>query len=281
MKLSGLLTPIFILFHVFLFSQTTVKGLIVDASTNKAIPFTSIGIIGKNIGTLSNEDGNFEFTFTSLYKNDSLKIFSIGYKPLTYLVSDFIKETTKTIKLQNLPTQLEEVVVNSKKIKYKVLGTTNYTKNNCSGFVKNETNWKGSETAIIAGNKSGRTVLVETFSFYVIQNKYADSLKFRLMFYEASEKGYPRFKTILRKPIIFKMGTKQGEFTLNLREYNISTPTDFFISLECLMDEMDIAKFCYAGSNAIPSFVKAAAFSRWYKIRGGGADFNVKVSYKD
>lgn len=281
MKLRHLLSIIFLFFLSLVFCQTTIKGVIVDASTNKGIPFTSIGIIGKNIGTLSDENGNFEFSFTSALKNDSLKILSIGYKSIQFLVSDFTKETKQTLKLESQATQLEEITIKSKKIKYKILGNDKYTKNNCSGFVKNESNWKGSESAIIAGNKIGRQVLLEAFSFYVIQNKYQDSLKFRLMFYEASEKGYPRYKTILRKPIIFKVGVKQGEFTLNLKEYNISTSKDFFISIECLMDEMDISKFCYAGSASIPSFVKAAAFDRWYKIRGGGGDFNVKVSYTD
>jgi hypothetical protein len=79
--------------------------------------------------------------------------------------------------------------------------------------------------------------------------------------------------------VIFKLGIKQGEFTVDLKDYNIFTSSDFFISLECLMDEMDISKFCYAGSYGTPSFVKSTTFDRWHKIRGGGGDFNVKVSY--
>jgi len=272
--------PVFLFLFITFFvrGQTKVNGTIVD-SNEKSISFASIGIIGKSIGTLSDEAGNFEFIFTDNLKKDSLKIFAIGYKPLVFLVGDFIKEKHKKISLQSLPTELEEVVIKSKKIKFGYLGKTDYTKNNCSGFVKNSNNWKGSEAAILAGNKIGRTILLQSFSFFVIQNKYSDSLKFRLMFYEASEKKYPRYRTFLRKPIVFKVGTKQGEFILDLKEFNIYTSKDFFISLECLMDEMDISKFCYAGSTPTPSFVKASAFDRWIKIRGGGADFNVKYSY--
>ena len=273
------LTILSLFFAVCCFAQHKVSGSITDATSNQPIPFVSIGIVGKSIGTLSDEKGYFEYTFSNELKNDSLRISAIGYKPLSFLVGDFIKEVSRKIKLESLPTQLEEVVVKSKKIKYTYLGNTNYSKNNCSGFVKNSDNWKGSEAAIIAGNKPGRNVLMESFGFYIIQNKYPDSLTFRLMFYEASEKNYPRLKTFLRKPIIFKVGTKSGEFVLNLKEYNISTSKDFFISLECLMDEMDISKFCYAGSYSTASFVKPSAFERWSKVRGGGGDFNVKVSY--
>lgn len=260
------------------FSQTKIRGQITESS-GQPIPFVSIGIIGKSIGTLSNENGNFEFIYEDQLKKDSLRIQAIGFKSLSFLVADFIKENNKKILLEALPAELEEVVIKSKKVKHTTLGNTNYTKNNCSGFVKNTNNWKGSEAAILAGNKVGRYVKLESFSFYIIQNKYPDSLQFRLMFYEASEKGYPRVKTILRKPVIFKIGLKQGEFVLDLTPYNISSSKDFFISLECLMDEMDISKFCYAGSYGTPSFVKSSAFERWTRVKGGGGDFNVKVSY--
>ncbi len=258
--------------------QVKIKGIITDKE-ERPIAFVSIGIIGRSIGTLSNENGHFEFELDGDHAKDSLKILAIGYKSLTFLVSDFLKEKNRKLILEPAPTELEEVVINSKKIKYEYLGNKKYTKNNCSGFVKNNSNWKGSEAAILAGNKVGRRVLIESFGFFVIQNKYSDSLVFRLMFYEASEKQFPRLRTFLRKPVIFKVSAKQGEVIINLKEYNITTSKDFFISLECLMDEMDIAKFCYAGAYATPSFVKSSAFERWNKIKGGGGDFNVKVSY--
>jgi hypothetical protein len=160
-----------------------------------------------------------------------------------------------------------------------MLGNKKYNKKNCSGFVKNSNNWKGSEAAILAGNKEGRQVRIESFSFYIIQNKYSDSLRFRLMLYEASPKKYPRLKTVMKKSIVFKVGIQQGEFTLDLKDYNIVTSKDFFISLECLMNEVDMGKFCFSGSNSTPSFVKSAAFERWRKVKGGGADFNVKVTF--
>jgi hypothetical protein len=260
-------------------AQTRVQGRVTDAGGKGPVPFASIGIIGKPVGTVGDNDGNFDFTFGSDLIRDSLRISAIGYKPQTFPVREFIKTSAHLISLEPQATALEEVVIKSRKIKFTRLGNTAYSKNNCSGFVKNSNNWKGSEAAILAGNKTGRLVRLETFSFYIIQNKYDDSLAFRLMFYEASEKQYPRLKTFVKKPIIFKVGLKQGEFVLDLKDYNLYTSKDFFISLECLMDEMDITKFCYAGSYATPSFVKSAAFERWTKVKGGGADFNVKVSY--
>lgn len=281
---------LFIAFSSTIFAQHKINGLIIDKTNKQPIPFVSIGIIGKSVGTLSSEKGEFEFTFTENQKNDSVKIYTIGYKPQVYLVADFVKEVNKTIILEGLPTLLNEVVVRSKKVKFKTLGTTNYTKNNCTGFADIAGNWKGSEAAILVRNN--KDCLLEDFSFYVIQNKYQDSLLFRLNFYDriSPPANSPEWmgkdwvgSTILKKAIIFKVGIKQGEFTLPIKNYNIQTSKDFYISLECLMDEMEITKFCYSGSIATESFFKVKAFSTWRKTGGrkggGGADFNVKVSY--
>ena len=278
-----------------IFAQQHVNGVVFDDKTKQAIPFVSIGIVGKTVGTLSNENGVFNIKLFENQKKDSIKISAIGYKAQVFLVSDFIKDLNKTIYLEGLPTQLAEVIVKSKKIKFKTLGTTNYSTNNCTGFADIEGNWKGSEAAILIKNK--KNCLLETFSFYVIQNKYNDSLLFRLNFYEkiSPPAGSPSWMgdawvgpSILKKAIIFKVGIKQGEFSLPIKNYNIQTSTDFFISLECLMDEMEITKFCYSGSVITQSFFKVKAFSKWHRTYGtrgsgggGGADFNVKVSYTD
>jgi hypothetical protein len=286
---------LFLTFSTAFFAQQKINGIIIDKTTKEAIPYVSIGIIGKSIGTISDDKGVFEFLLSENLKKDSLKIAAIGYKPLVFLVSGFVKEPNKTIILESLPTQLGEVVVRSKKVKFKTLGTTNYTKNNCTGFADIAGNWKGSEAAILVKNK--KNCLLENFSFFIIQNKYDDSLVFRLNIYEriSPPKGSPEWMgddwvgpTILKKPIIFKVGIKQGEFTLPIKNYNIQTSNDFFISLECLMDEMEITKFCYSGSINVQSFFKVKAFAKWHRTEGrrgspggGGGDFNVKVSYTD
>ena len=107
---------------------------------------------------------------------------------------------------------------------------------------------------------------------------YPDSLQFRLMLYTVDAKGYPG-ETFLKKPILFKTNVKQGEVQVDLKEYYLTATGDFFISLECLEEKMESSKFCFAGSIKVPSFVKTSAFAKWVRVKGGGGDFNVKVSY--
>lgn len=260
-------------------AQSSIKGMIMD-NTGAPLPYCSIGYLGKTVGTLSDENGEFELKLKGVSDTDTIKFFAIGFNEYLISVLDARNQKNLEVKLIESAVELMEVEVNAKKVAVDYLGTKKYTTNNCSGFVKNEENWKGSETAISANNKEGRDIFLQNFSFYIIQNKYTDSLKFRLMLYEASEKNYPRLKTILRKPIVFKVPPgKVGEFTLDITKYNIVTNKNFFISLECLQNEMEITKFCYAGSPSVTSFVKSAAFAKWNRLRGGGADFKIKVTY--
>jgi hypothetical protein len=168
---------------------------------------------------------------------------------------------------------LTEIKVKPKKSV--ILGTYKYSTKNCTAFTGKTGNWKGEQAAIQANNPEDVTVYFETFSFYVVKNLYHDSLQFRVMLYRVAENGRPG-STFLKKPILFKTNSKQGEVNVDLKPYDIVHTGDFFISLECLEDEMDASKFCFAGSIKVPSYFKSA-FGRWGKVKGGGGDFNVKV----
>ena len=210
--------------------------------------------------------------------DDTLKISAIGYKTKAFIVSEVRQSKNKIIYLESIAVELNEVTVKSEKVKRKVLGTSKFSTRNCSAFQGTEGNWKGEEAAIRANNQKGKSVYIEDFNFYIVQNKYEDSLIFRLMLYKINARGLPG-ETFLKKPVIFKTAVKRGKVSVDLKNYNIVYDDDFFISLECLMDKMDQTRFCFAGSAAVPSYVKTSAFMNWYKVRGGGADLNVTVSY--
>lgn len=269
---------IFLLFSLLLKAQHPYYATVTDADTKAGIPFASIGIKGKNIGTVADEKGSFALNIAKCDEDDSLKVSAIGYKTKGFTVSEIRQARSKIVILEPLSVKLDEVVITSKKVKRKVLGTSKYSTRNCSAFMGTEGNWKGEEAAVRANNEKGKYVFIEDFNFYIIQNKYEDSLVFRLMLYSVTDKNLPG-QTFLKKPIIFKTAVKQGVVHVDLKNYNITYNDDFFISLECLMDKMDQTKFCFAGSVKVPSYVKTSTFMNWYKVRGGGADLNVTVSY--
>jgi CarboxypepD_reg-like domain len=273
---------LFILLLYFLFtntgihSQQIITGTITDASLQQPLPFASIAIPGTSQGTLADADGNFTLPLPS--GGDSIKISAIGYHTQTFYVPPTPENTIRKYELQAVIYDLQEVKIKPKNKGYLTLGTSKYSQDICTAFIGKNGHWKGEQAAIKANNKEGRTVFLESFHFYIIKNDYTDSLQFRLMLYEIDSNGYPG-KTFLKRPILFKTSISQGEVSVGLKDYNISATGDFFISLECLEEQMESARFCFAGSIKVPSYFKTNAFSRWGKVKGGGGDFNLKVSY--
>jgi hypothetical protein len=261
------------------YGQTTLSGMVKDANTLQSIPFVSLGVAGKTYGTLSDEFGQFTCTLPQLLDSDTIRVSAIGYKSLSISVAEIKTQKNYTVYLTPMVYDLTEVQVKPKKLRYKMLGTSKYSTTNCTAFMGIDDNWKGEQAAILAENKEEVTMYLESFGFYIIKNEYTDSLQFRIMLYEVNEKGYPG-TTFLQKPILFKTNIHQGEVRIDLKPYNLSTKGNFFISLECLEEKMESAKFCFAGSIKVPSYVKSSPFSRWNRVKGGGGDFNIQVSYK-
>ncbi len=264
-------------------AQVLFHGKVFEASTKKQIPFVSIGIPGKNVGTVSDANGNFKVLIPNNNLQDSLKFFAFGFKPLSFNISDLEKRDSVIIFMKETAVDLDEIVVKPENLTYKKLGVKHYSTSNCTGFVDATGNWKGSEAAVLFHNS--KNIFLEYFAFYVIQNKYTDSLLFRLNFYKTTNKNWVG-ASFTKKSIVFKICRQQGEIKIPLSEYNIQTKEDFFVSMECLMEELDIRKFCYSGSLKTPSYYKVKSFSKWHSTRGtnqggGGADFRVLVSFSD
>lgn len=66
--------------------KQNLQGVLVDSKTNKPIHLASISIINSNIGTISNKDGVFKLSYSSL--DDSVIISHIEYETLNLSLSD-------------------------------------------------------------------------------------------------------------------------------------------------------------------------------------------------
>lgn len=113
----------FINFIIFLFAflqsgltlaqnNIIIEGVIYD-EYNYPIPYASVGIVEKNIGTSSTEDGGFKFFVTNKELLDTIEISSIGFQSLKITVQDFIARKDKTFILKEMITELGEVSIES------------------------------------------------------------------------------------------------------------------------------------------------------------------------
>jgi len=257
------------------YSQEIYKGNIIDKNSKETLPYINIGVIGKNIGTVSNDMGDFQIELNEKYDNDTLKFSSIGYKSLIFEVSNFKKIilNNPSVQLEEAITELKEVVVSSRKLKEKILGNKTTSKKIRLGFTSNNL---GNEIGIKIKIKKSPTY-IEDFNFCIVRNEY-DSIKLRLNFYDLKN-GLPN-KNILKENIIITSQIKDGKLTVDLRDYDIVVYGDFFVSLEWIENLGDESGLTFsAGFLGSPIIFRSTSQDYWQKKGLVSIGFNVTTKY--
>jgi hypothetical protein len=91
--------------------QITITGKVVDRETKEPLTFASIGIIGKPIGLITNEQGEFDFHIPAEFRNDILAVNMLGYKTYEAPVWSLISPSLVLIEMQAGSILLKEVVI--------------------------------------------------------------------------------------------------------------------------------------------------------------------------
>lgn len=86
------------------------QGKVVDHESGKPMSYASVSIKGKAIGTVTNDDGIFDFYIPASCLNDTLTVSVIGYATYKILVSDAMSKNL-SVKLKIKPIMLKEVKV--------------------------------------------------------------------------------------------------------------------------------------------------------------------------
>ena len=99
------------------------QGLVVDTSSNPSpIRYVSIGIIGKDVGTISNDSGLFRPNIPSQHFTDSIIFSRVGYLSKLINIKDLINQNNIRIVLVPKTTELNEVHVIAKGARLKQEG---------------------------------------------------------------------------------------------------------------------------------------------------------------
>ncbi len=101
----------FIYSNSFSQSRIVIEGSVVD-EYEVEVPYAAVGIIKKNIGVTSTEDGTFSFFVSNNELDDILEISSIGFESFKIKIKDFIYRD-KRIVLKEKVSALEGVIVSA------------------------------------------------------------------------------------------------------------------------------------------------------------------------
>ncbi len=91
-------------------SYRKLTGIVKDLNSKKALPYASIGIRGKHVGTISNQDGEFSLSISSENLNDTLVFSYVGYQNNEIVVSN-LKKNQIEVELKEDFISLQEVII--------------------------------------------------------------------------------------------------------------------------------------------------------------------------
>lgn len=88
----------------------TITGKVVDKQTGEPLSYATVGLKDQAIGTISNQDGEFDFHIPESYSNETFSVNMLGYRSFEAPVSSLIGQE-QTIALERSTMLLEEVTV--------------------------------------------------------------------------------------------------------------------------------------------------------------------------
>jgi len=269
-------------FHFLSAFTQTHSGHIIDASFQKAVPFANIGIIGKNIGTVSDAEGAFKLELSDNFDKDTLCFSCVGYESRKYSISDFKDEIGDVdrieIKLSPKTYQLSEVLVRPVETRIYTLG--NFCDSNSCYGNSFRSGKLGTEIGVLMElPRKAESAYLKSLRFYVGDFTF-DEFPVRLNIYNLKN-GLPH-QNILKEPIFVDIRS-DGEYIIDLAKYNILTSGDFFISLEYYrVHGLDDGKltFCAVHNRKVNKgngYYRLTSQGNWMMELGDNLGFSVVV----
>ena len=266
---------VLILNYVSGFGQTELIGQVIDALTEEPIPYVNIGLVDENIGTVSDEQGYFQLEIDPLqYSQSNLRFSMIGFESKTYVLQEYLQKELLIIPLTEESTELEEVVVSTKRTQFetKILGNKTTTKFIYAAFT---TNKLGNEMGFVVRQRK-RPMILKKFNISLVENDYG-LIRFRLNFYSV-ENGLPT-STLLKENIIIETDATSGIVSKDLAPYEIVIDEDFFVSIEWIEDLGPGKLYFSGGFFGSQLIAREVSQGTWSKVGSGSVGMNVEVRY--
>ena len=246
-------------------AQYILQGRIIDALTKEPLPFVNIGVLKKELGTVSNEDGFFFLEVPDVFAKETLRFSMIGFDERDFQVADLeaILLSNNTLVLAEQTTFLEEVVLTAeKKWDTRVSGNATTSKLLITGFTSNQL---GNEIALFVKVKK-TPAYIEGIQFSVVENIYPE-VRFRVNVY-SSEYRFPD-GNILKENIFVTLKQSEGIISVDLKEYDILVDDDVFISLEWIDEDLGSEGLWFsAGVFGKSIYARSTSQAEWKKQRG-------------
>ncbi len=250
-------------------NTTSIAAIVLDGEDKMPLAYVNIGIPGKNVGTVTRDDGSFKLNIGSQLSNDSLAVSMTGYKKR--MIS--LKKMPRIILLDRKIGALTEAVVTQGIRPSKILGNTTTSKLVSIGFPMR---FMGAEIGVrMALGKHPRRL--EKFHCHV-SNTRIDSAVFRLNIYRMDNGNTDN---LLQRNVFLSIGNVPGDYTVDLSGLNLILSGDILVSLELLRSYSRVANpgavFFSAALLNSGTWRRQTSQAQWKKVPGIGVGFSMEV----
>lgn len=208
-----------------LFAQTF-DGKVSNLKTNEMLPYANVGVRGKSIGGIADEQGNFKIDISKASPNDKIVVSYLGFEPVIYLVNELKANQVYEVKLNPKSVELKEVLVYNKRVP--IIVGNNKKSSNYTGWRHNTSDVGRARGAIF--NPADLPVKAEEFVIHIHENTF-DNVKFRLNMMIPNENGED-FTSLINENIFFTTSEKNGWVRVDLRAYNIVISEKLIVAVE-------------------------------------------------
>lgn len=238
----------------------TISGVVKDEDNNP-IEFANIGIVFKDVGTVSDYNGKYSINITGQSATDTLKVSCIGYESFSISVAEFRKLETKTIFLAKKVYELKQVEVKARLLKQKTLGVTSSSKT-MVGVLEPRL---GYELGLMMHNK--KLAFLKTLHLNIADCEY-DTVFFRVNIYQKNKEK--DFVNILQKPIYLNVSKEEAKnvISLDLQAYDLYIKGNFLVSFEYVKD-LGKGDLTYSGSILHRTYIRTTSQGEWKKVPFG------------
>ena len=271
-KMKSIKIIVFLLFCSATISAQALKGSIKDTA-GEPLPYVNVGVVGKNIGTVTSEKGTFSLYIPEANNQDIIRLSMVGYEDLTFKVSDLrsVLEKNKELTLRGTITELKEIVISNRKLKEKILGNKTRSQGTTIAF---DSNKLGNEIGMIMNIKKSPTRIKNFTASLASKENYP--VKLRLNFYSVKN-GMPD-KILTNEQIIITAPKDNSLIEVDLDQYDIVVEDDFFVSLEWI--ETAPGGLIFSGKLFAKSvIIRDTSQGNWEKPGIMGVGFTCKVAY--
>ena len=279
LNIDNVMKIIIILFflssNVPLFGQQ-ISSTVFEMNGETPVEFVNIGIVGKNVGTVSDRNGNYTLQIPAEFHDDTLKFSSIGYEAVTMLVSDFINRNNDTIFMKEKQYPIREVVV-TPRTETLILG--NRRKGLAAFFLSDLYENRGMEIGIILDPRNNKVFLKKltlndvmiNFSLdggktFVDNIEGQDTMLFRLNLYNVNSRN--EFENILTQPVYIKWDTNNKVYLkeFDISEHNLVIENKTLLTLEFFDDISARSNIRFNGTIFGPdTYIRNSSQDSWQK----------------